>query len=285
MTAKSARDQALAELAEARERVAKWQAEQAAAQAELDDLQSRVGAEVLADESAAGPLAASMAELRSRIEIAGGAVTAAQRLVTDAESAFLSAELAEYRKPVQAARQALARHQERTRELLDLLEEHEGRYVPEIKLILATHDVEKQGALTLPNLKSAALERAVEEAERPVYVLTEMLAGRDPRPDPSWGANGWEFFPASVWGTEAVVPAPAWTARVAAKRAEVERLEAQEQKLSARAAQPSARQAGPGGEDLAMSAALVRADAEATTAQLEQARRQLAELTGAGERG
>lgn len=60
---------------EAREVLARWEAEKAAAEVELESLMARAGGEVLDDPKAAERLPRVLAELRDRVDLAQGTLT------------------------------------------------------------------------------------------------------------------------------------------------------------------------------------------------------------------
>lgn len=223
----------------ARELLARWEAEQSAAQAELESLQSRAGSEVLDDPDAAAGLARGMTELRDRIEIATKAVAAQRPRVVEAEAAWLLAEAELLEKPVAQARTALERHEARTAELLKVLAEHEGPFVPEHLLIVeqARNFGPASGSFSYEVPKSEILRDAVFAAERPVIVLREMAAGRDPAKLPQvQDQNPTDVYPACVWGPDALVKAPAYVRSVAAQHAAAAQAAASLAKLEERVA-------------------------------------------------
>lgn len=82
---------------EAEATLASWVAEESAACAELEDLQGRVGAEVLDDAGAAARLTAQLTALRTRVEVARSAVVEASRRLDVALERRRRAEAAELR--------------------------------------------------------------------------------------------------------------------------------------------------------------------------------------------
>lgn len=195
---------------DARAVLARWEAEQAALEAELESLQSRAGGEVLDDPKAAERLPRVLADLRDRLDLAGRAIEAQRPRVAAAESAYLLAEADRLRAPVKRAENALARHHERTAELLRLLEEHEGVFVPKALL-----DFEQQrntaGVKELVLTRSEVLENDLTALRRPVLVLEELAAGRDPMQHPDLrDCVPHQVFPSCVWGADALVPCPAY---------------------------------------------------------------------------
>ncbi|MEE3128458.1 MAG: hypothetical protein VX494_14720 [Actinomycetota bacterium] len=211
--------------------LAQWEAEAATARAELESLQSRAGEEVLDDAAAASRLPALMGQLSARMDIAQRAIEAQRPRVAAAESAYLLAEAEKLRGPVKRAENALARHRERTAELLRLLEEHEGPFVPKALL-----DFEENKSSAGPHeyvlARSEVMENDLAALRRPVLVLEELAAGRDPMLNPELSGGLWlgqpdpaEVFPPAVWGPDAVVPAPAYLRAVHAARERVEQID------------------------------------------------------------
>lgn len=235
---KSSTEKALADLRGQQQKLARWEAEKAAAEAELASLQARSGEEVLDDETAAQRLTTAMHELRDRAEIAGRAIAAQQPRVKAAERAYLEAEADELEKPLIEARAAVTRHQARTNELLRLLREHEGPFVPEEELRDAIPSgvawVGREFSDEVP--KSRLLAMAVEEAERPVAILRAMAEGREPNITLNSGETPADVYPACVWGPGAVVPAPAYLRAVENARGRVESLQREEESLPERIA-------------------------------------------------
>jgi hypothetical protein len=202
---------------EERATLARWEADQAAAAAELESLQDRAGAEVLDNPDAARQLPKVLAELRDRIEIAGKAIAAQGPRVTAAESAYLMAEADVLDRVADAARRERDQHEARTAELLALLAEHEGPFVPERELVTQQHVAGTPLSRQLD--KSELLQLEVVNAERPVEILRAMAEGRDPQPlVTEWagkqgGIDPATVYPACVWGPDAIVPAPLYLRR------------------------------------------------------------------------
>lgn len=219
------RDQALAAMENHRTTVARWAAEKATAEAELSDLQQRAGDEVLDDESAAQRLPRQMQALRDRIDIATRALAVAENRLHEASVAVLLAEAAQWDAEAAHRQAVLDDHDARRDGLLAKLQEFTGEYYTAARSSESSSVVHVVvGAPEGPNLTStrAPLAEAVTTAERTAFVLREVAAGRDPhpalmselpvigpRPDPA------SFYPASVWGPEAILPAPLYQARLA----------------------------------------------------------------------
>jgi hypothetical protein len=242
--------------------LARWEADQAAAEAELASLQQRAGDEILDAPDEARSLARSMQELRDQIDIAQRAVVAQRDRVAAAESAYLSSEADVLEQWVEKARGRLAAHQARTGELLAQLEQHEGRFVPEHQLIQERSQyLGGPRSWSLP--KSYVFEQEVTVAERPVLILREMAAGRDPQVLVSkWAVPAAEVYPPCVWGSSAVVHAPVYLRTLENRRAAQDALELQsipalerqvaklEEEVAAAEARGATRELQPAGKDL-----------------------------------
>lgn len=119
-------EKAFAAHAQAVETVARWESEQAARRAELGDLEARIGAEVLEDETAADRLAEQAAKLRSQIDVAGRTAAAASDRVVEAGRAVLRAYSAELKANADHIASEVEQREVKTRKLLADLEEWEG---------------------------------------------------------------------------------------------------------------------------------------------------------------
>lgn len=119
------------ELSRCEDTLARWQAEAAAKRAELADLQSRFGDDVLADEASAVRLTRQVADLRAALDTADRtAASAARRLVT-ARADVDRARAVDLREQASDLRKQAAARAEVTVALLAKLEAHEGaQYVP-----------------------------------------------------------------------------------------------------------------------------------------------------------
>lgn len=203
----------------ARTLLAQWEASKAAAEAELESLQQRAGSEVLDDPEAASTLPRVMQQLRDQVDIAARAIEAQRPRVKAAEAAFLEAEADALEAPAKRAREALAKHDVRTQELLGQLAQHEGPYVPEQLLLDARERPLAAGETREIKLtRGQVLRQESLIAEKKVWVLRELAAGRDPHPhlmregsivDGRWaGLDLADLYAPCVWGPDAVVPAP-----------------------------------------------------------------------------
>jgi hypothetical protein len=206
---------------EARNALARWEREAEEAQQTLDELRSSMGAQVLDNPERAAELTSSMQQLRDRIALAESAAAAARPRVVETERAYLAAEADRLEQSELApVLSELRAHDQRTRELLQELAEHEGPYVPESEVAAAQYT--GVGTLHLPAPKSGQLRWTATLLERQVQVLREVAAGRDPQPHMNeWNALGnLVDYPACISAPDAVVP---WRQHLAA-RAELEAL-------------------------------------------------------------
>ncbi|MFI5729165.1 hypothetical protein ACIA49_03525 [Kribbella sp. NPDC051587] len=223
---KSPRAGFLAEVEQHRGMVAHWEAERAAAMAELESLQERAGEEVLADASAASRLSRSMQELRDRVDIAQRAVDAATPKLHAAAVEALLAEAVEVEAEQARAQTALDEFDARQAKLLGALEAFTGlSWVPRSGNEESTVELAVSSPNAMPPTvaQRPVLERALETCRRTAWALREVAAGRDPHqalrvpfegprfvglvngPDPRI------FYTDSTWGSNAVLPAPAYT--------------------------------------------------------------------------
>lgn len=181
MVAKGGVERAESAVETARETVARWTAEQASRSAELADMESRVGDEVLAYPATAARLIAELAGLRAAVEVAGRASVAAAAQLVAAERLLVEARATALRAEADGLRRDAERRQQVTDGLLAQLADFEGcRYAP----------------YSTPN--GAELARLGEPVEygRP---LTGQLLGR---------ASALDDQAASMLAQPAVVPAP-----------------------------------------------------------------------------
>lgn len=232
MTAKKTpREVATADVDTHRCVVARWEAEQAAATAELASLQERAGEEVLADESAAVRLSKSMQELRDRIDIAARAVAAASPKLEAAARAVVLAEADEVDVEQARAQAKLDEFDARQQELLSALEEFTGLPWQVERPEITGPGVAISGEFAPRVVKQSPrepLQRAVRMAERKAWCLREIADGRDPHSELSVpfegrmfsaiiaGPPAREFYTDCVWGPNAVMPAPAYLRAVEA---------------------------------------------------------------------
>lgn len=212
-----------------RAKLEQWTAEEAAARAALASLQGHTGEEVLDNPDAAANLARAMQEQRDRIDIAGRAIEAQRGRVGAAETAYLHAEARVLEEPVKRLQAKLDEHNGRTAELLKMLEEHEGRFVPENDFF--QEEWRRDGSiqrgevrqLTIPASEILADELA--RARRPLLVLQELAGGRDPGSHPDLlGLAPADYYPACVWGPDALVPAPAYVRQIEVQTSKLQSL-------------------------------------------------------------
>lgn len=209
-----------------RVKLARLEADRAAAMAELESLEDRAGAEVLDDPEAAPRLSRVMQELRDRVGILARAIAAQGLRVTAAEQTYLTAEADELERTVLApAREVLADHEQKIADMVAKIVEieGEGRFVTEAERITHEHDLARHGPVSYRVPTSTLLRQAVEEASRQVQLVRAMAAGEDPdalvtqwqRHEFSWsGLANEDLYPACVWGPDAIAPAPAYLRQV-----------------------------------------------------------------------
>ncbi|MDP9466559.1 MAG: hypothetical protein M3P31_04875 [Actinomycetota bacterium] len=201
---------ALEQLEREQGQVARWEAARAVKQAELDDLERRIGDEVLAaddeaeSEAVADRLTAQVTKLRTGIEIDTRTIDAAAGRVRLAQFAVLAAEADDLRDVLAAAERRKTEHDERLRALLQQVSDHDGaRYVawePARDDVLAFGRVEYTpsksellgGELVQLRLRLELLEAAA--AGRPVPTFRQM------QPIP------YELYSPRVKGTGAYFP-------------------------------------------------------------------------------
>jgi len=120
---------ALEQLKEHQALLAQWEAARAGKQAELDDLEPRIGPEVLAAAGDAGAVAerltAQVNKLRTGIEIDSFAALAAADQVRATARVVLQAEADDLRAELAPAQRAFAQHEARTKDLLEQLQQHD----------------------------------------------------------------------------------------------------------------------------------------------------------------
>lgn len=224
---------AATQVVDARECLARWQANLAGARDELGAAEAVSGDELLDDTAKAAAWPVRVREARDAVEVAARAVSAQEPRVRAAEAAWCRAHavllaIAE----VAPARKALEQHEARTQELLALLEDHDGPYVPQIELTRARRSLGYDGGSTgglvrVP--KSVALQIAVARAKVRHQVLAVMSDGVDPA-----GVVTARQYPEAVTEDECypdcvraggLVPAPVFVQRAETLRQVIQDLE------------------------------------------------------------
>lgn len=280
---------ARAHVEEQRATLARWEQKAHEAAMELEGVQERAGEELLEDPDAEEHITATITQLQSRVLLAERAAAAQRPKVTRAESAYLAAEGDLLEEPLAQARAVLAEHEKETHRLLHLLEAHEGSFISEAShrnSLGSVIDGWSGQSIPVPRLVSNKLRHVVTLAERRLTVVRELAAGRDPRHLISewqtWERPPQDYYPASLQGPDALVPTPAYLASVQQLRTQVSELE------EAAAALPGEieewqSQLHRGIEmDGVTQAGLERREyrLQTITVELEQARAELAALTG-----
>jgi hypothetical protein len=194
-------DDAKAGVLAARSILAELEASKVDAEHELERLRAGAGATAADTVGAAEDLVRAMQVERDRIYVAEQAIETHLPRIATAERAYLALEAEALEKPVKVAQARLDKHRARTRELLDELERHEGKFVPE------------KGA---PR-RSTPLRDKVAAAEWELSLVRTMAQGGDPGDlmvargkSPTDPAS----YPACIWGPDALVPAPRYAERI-----------------------------------------------------------------------
>ncbi len=284
----SAVDEAAAGVIEARRVLDQWQARHATAQAELDQVEAAPGDALLDDPDQATAWPATVRELRDQVTAATRAASAQEQRLVVAEQAWCRARAAMLEEDeVVPARNTLRTHQERTRELLAVLEEHDGPYVPAVELARARGaGVIVVGAPSPRLPKERALQMALARAQIRRDVLEAMAQGDDPTRLVAARSFAGEVSEEDCYPDEVraggLVPAPAYAARVAQARALVDELEGLPGLLAAELAELPDRADRERWEPGVLESAVTRRQArlEEIPEQLVAARGQLSALTG-----
>jgi hypothetical protein len=219
----AAHEAALVELQRHREALTTAERQLDEAAAAFDETWTGSGEKILDAPQAGARISKRLAQLRDQGDLAELAIEAARPRVAAAETAFVRAEAAVYEHEARIAAAALAEHQARTDELLAQLREHEGEYVPAWQSRGITRGADSVTLDERPAAgppKSSELRRAVTLAEHRARILRDLAEGVDPAPALASQASivdgtvdGFpidQLYPPSVWGPDAVVPAPAY---------------------------------------------------------------------------
>lgn len=175
--------------------LATWEAEASAARTELESLQSTAGPALLADPTAGEGLAETMRRLQGRVDMASRAIAAIGPRMTDAiagvegtlasaRRAAITAEADEWFVEVARLQDLLDAHRAHTRELLDLLEAHDGLDYS-LRQSAATAGVLEIYTDGVPRLEGPATSKLALEVERARMhgqVCRDIAEGRDPAP-------------------------------------------------------------------------------------------------------
>lgn len=237
-SAAEARDRALEELQQRRSAVAALEQQQSDLTRHHDELRAQVGQRLLDDPTAGEQIRRELQQLRDQADIAELTLKAARPLVAPAEASYLAAEADLLERDVVAARRALEKHLARTAELVEDLRRHEGTASDRHRPV---------------SPREGRLRQVVDLAELRVAILRDMAGGVDPTArvtaaqDPLFstvhGVARAEAYPAAVWGRDAVVPAPEYSAAVEASRGELAELEELAEVLPAEVEEWATRQA------------------------------------------
>lgn len=145
-------------------RLTRWQATQATKEAELADLERRIGAELLGIEEPEVALASAyeaISRLRVEVEVAGRTIVAAEAALVEARRGALESVAASCRRRAGAARSRATEHGARTAQLLDQIREHEGVSFGAFVELEATN-----GHTMIVRNTATATDQLVAEAER-----------------------------------------------------------------------------------------------------------------------
>lgn len=250
-----------------RAKLQQWVERFAQLESQLATLQQTIGGAVLDDPTAAERLIGEQQHLRDQLDVAHRAADAQAQRIPAAEHAYLLAEAAALQPVSDQAEAVVAKHRARTAELLALLEQHEGRFVPEAELAAAQRRLgpgEVTFELTAP--KSRALEERAEQVRRSIFILREMVEGREPTASvlSEWGVAPAEVYPPCVFGPDALVPSLMYLREVQVAR---ERVEAESVAVSSRDATIAEIEerlaAAPEAVTVDRTAAAIKADREA----------------------
>lgn len=193
-------------------KAAEWDAKQAAALSELEELEAGAGADLLDDPSVAESLAGRLGALRARMDMAGRAAVEARSRAHSERVAAVRAEADALTPAVERARKALNEHDAKRDKLRKALEDFTGLpyffEVPEPTgpRALRPREVLESALTEVLTLQARAREHADSVAADPDWVPPEVAEGRRLRRD-------WE---AAIVGVRQI-----W-ADLEAKRAELE---------------------------------------------------------------
>lgn len=223
----AARDEVLAQ----REVLAQWQGRKAEAAVELGRLEDRAGVAILDNPDAEDEVDETISRLRRRIRNADKAIEAQRPRIMIAESAYLAAEADVIEPRLQEINERLAKHEAVTVRLLKELEEHEGVFVPERRLINAMISPGVVWVGDRPTVTKLEKSNQIRREQRTVLFqveyLRKMAAGEDPRPLVyQWpDSHGPAPVPECVQGPDALVPTDEYLEAVDRARGVVEELE------------------------------------------------------------
>lgn len=167
------------DLAGCEEQHARWQAESGTRRAELADLESRLGDDVLADEASASRLTRQVADLRAALDTADRTAAAAASRCAAARVDVDRARAVDLREQAADLRKQAAARAEVTVALLAKLEAHEGaQYVPyEPKRDAVA--LAAAGSITWARPRTTVLLWQADALETDAAALDEKIAGQD----------------------------------------------------------------------------------------------------------
>lgn len=206
---------------------ADWEARLGAARSELADAESSSGGDLIDDPKSVSRVAKRMQTARDEIELGERALAEAGLRLENARRRVLEHDASEIDQQADRLQAELDKHDARTAELLADLQEHEGRFVPEVDWIEALRSAIRSGVandgapeeweIPKSRLKREQIMRLRLQAD----VVRDVAAGVDPsiRLRASSAVGDRSIYPACVWGPDAVVGAPAYLSLVENARA------------------------------------------------------------------
>jgi hypothetical protein len=231
MNQQTARKSAVAEVTKWQETVARWEAEEIAASAELASLRNRMGDELLEDPSRLDSLSADMQKSERTVAAAKSAAAAAVPKLVQAQHVVLQLDAVAFDQAAKILASTLTRHRAKTDDLLEQLRQHEGEFVPASAIrppSVGVLELDSEASRLSTWTRSAQMETEVAQLTLKAAVLRAVIAGQDPNTilDPLrsfqdgtiHGLERSEYFSPAIWGPDAIVQSPSFTARVAAKR-------------------------------------------------------------------
>lgn len=224
MATRVTRESLLEDVAACASVIAEWETRGDRARSELAAAEDASGEALVSRPSLLDKLAKQMQTARDEIAMSGRALDAARARAEQARRRVLEFDAVEFDRVAAGIESDLAKHRARTDELLALLEEHECVFVPEWKWARAEGQAWRStGPQEWSAPKSDRLEAALGLARLRADVLRDVAAGVDPAgritkaagiESTVFGVPLLDVYPASVWGPEAVVPAPAFLSTI-----------------------------------------------------------------------
>lgn len=244
----SERQVLLAQVVEQANLVAEWQARVDRSLVELREVEGVRGEDLVDDPAALDDLSGRAQDARERASLAQRAQDAAQARLDDARRAVLEFDAIELDAVAAEVSRRVDVHRAKTERLLAQLRTHEGEFVPVGDLIAAQTSPGFLGVIRdgVEPPKSLRLETEAQAARLRPAVLRDVAAGVDPairlrdhitQDDTGvriCGLAPADFYPAAVWGAEAVIPCPAYLRQIERLESDLYRVDVEEQKLRER---------------------------------------------------